>query len=69
MLVPVPGKMVNNPLDYSNRIIFLMSFYSIYKGKYYIISAVHHLPRTALLSATIVDLHVSSFNLPLLPRY
>ena len=33
------GKMVNNPLDYSNRIIFLMSFYSIYKGKYYIISA------------------------------
>ena len=31
--------MVNNPLDYSNRIIFLISFYSIYKGEYYIISA------------------------------
>ena len=26
--------MVNNPLDYANRIILLISLYSIYKGKY-----------------------------------
>ena len=28
--------MVNNPLDYANRKIFLISFYSIYEEQYYI---------------------------------
>ena len=35
----IRGEMVKNLLEYANRIIASISVYSIYEGKYYIISA------------------------------